>query len=96
MSILGEFGRIKNKILKFEHTTGQPGAVQVPPNIYFEWDFPPYWREEANSREEYLIRYGRAVGLFIVISPDTEIMTVRRTVDEADEARITWPGKKAT
>lgn len=58
--------------------------------------WPPNWVREARdscTRQEYLIRYARAVGLHAFFNTK-EQMCCRLTRDRADEAAITWPGKR--
>ena len=57
-------------------------------------DIPHYWREEADSKEEWIIRYGRSMGLHVSYDMLRDNLTFRFTRSVADEQTITWPSQK--
>ena len=84
------FGRITSDLSR-----APAGSVLPvdPANLILSNVLPHYWREEADTPEEWFIRMCRGLGLHATYDPFSNRFKVRITKDAADEDTITWPGK---
>jgi hypothetical protein len=72
--------------------TTESESITLPLHVLIDM-MPHYWREEAETRPEWWIRYGRAYGLHGSYDVLYDCIHFRLTKDAKDEATITWPGK---
>lgn len=69
-----------------------PGKVMPVDDRHLLDALPHHWREDAETPEEWFIKFCRAFGLHATHDPMSRKFRVRITIDAEDEATITWPG----
>lgn len=70
--------------------TRAPAGSVLPVDSFHVLDvLPPFWREDADTVDEWFIKYCRALGMHA--TADGRRYKVRLTRDAEDEATITWP-----
>lgn len=95
MDIYQFLSRTSTKLRAYRHEHGKSGVVDYDwrsPEL-MDLDIPHYWREEADSKEEWIIRYARGLGLHCSYDFLKDRFTFRFTKSVDDEQTITWPGK---
>jgi hypothetical protein len=86
------FGRIAYQLRR--STLPDPHMQLDGRNVIYLDLLPPHWQDEASTIQEWFIRYARAYGIHARYDEFKDRYTVRLTKDAADEATITWPGKR--
>lgn len=80
--------------IKSDLTRAPAGSILPVDGFHVLDVLPHFWRDDADSIEEWFIRFCRAFGLHVTHEPIRGRFHCRITRDSVDEATITWPGKR--
>jgi hypothetical protein len=79
--------------IKSDLTRAKPGSIMPVDSMHVLDVLPHFWREDADTIEEWFIKFCRAHGMHATADGQRRF-NVRLTRDIKDEATITWPGQR--